>query len=178
MDLTTDRLLLRQWRPADREPFAVMNADPVVMRHFPAPLDRATSDLFADRNETGIAERGWGLWAVEVRETGSFAGFIGLQPVNPVLPCAPAVEIGWRLAAACHGHGYATEGAREVVAYAFGEIALPELVSFTTVRNVRSRRVMEKLGMTHDPADDFVHPTVPADWPGRQHVLYRLRRPE
>jgi RimJ/RimL family protein N-acetyltransferase len=177
MNLETERLLLRQWRPADRAPFAAMNADPVVMRHFPRPMTRAESDGLADRLEAGIAERGWGLWAVEVRAGGAFAGFVGLQPVtNPSMPVAPAVEIGWRLAAGFHGHGYATEAARRVVAYAFDELALPELVSFTTVQNRASRRVMEKLGMTRDPAGDFDHPTVPADWAERRHVLYRLRR--
>jgi len=173
-DLATDRLLLRQWRAADREPFATLNADPVVMRHFPARLTREESDAFADRNAAGIAERGWGLWAVEILETGAFAGFIGLQPLRPVLPFAPGVEIGWRLAAPFHGHGYATEGARHVVAYAFGAIGLPELVSFTTERNIASRRVMEKLGMTHDPTEDFDHPSVPVEWAERRHVLYRL----
>ena len=172
--LTTERLLLRQWRPEDREPFAALNRDPVVMRHFPAPLTRAESDAFADRNESGIAERGWGLWAVEIGETGAFAGFIGLQPLKEILPFAPGVEIGWRLGAPFHGHGYATEGARHVVTHAFSTIGLPEIVSFTTERNSASRRVMEKLGMTRDPAEDFDHPTVPADWSGRRHVLYRL----
>ena len=177
MILHTDRLILRQWLPADREPFAVMNADPVVMRYFPAPLTRAESDAFADRNEAGIAERGWGLWAVEMRDSGDFAGFIGLQPVRADLPIAPGVEIGWRLAAAFHGFGYATEGARVVVAHAFDPVGLPELVSFTTERNAPSRRVMTKLGMTRDPADDFDHPGVPAEWPGRKHVVYRLPAP-
>jgi ribosomal-protein-alanine N-acetyltransferase len=174
MILTTDRLLLRQWRPEDREPFAAMNADPIVMRHFPATLTTAESDASADRLEAGIAERGWGLWAVEIRETADFAGFIGLQPLNPILPCAPGVEIGWRLTAKFHNRGYATEGARRVVTAAFGTIGLPEIVSLTTERNTASRHVMEKLGMTHDPAENFDHPSVPTTWPERRHVLYRL----
>ena len=177
MALETERLVLRQWRAADKAPFAAMNADPVVMRHFPAPLTRAESDALADRLAAGITERGWGLWAVEVRDTGEFAGFVGLQPVGDTLPFGPAVEIGWRLAAAFHGQGYATEGARRTVTYAFETIALPEIVAMTTERNRASRRVMEKLGMTRDPADDFVHPLVPADWDERRHVLYRLARP-
>jgi RimJ/RimL family protein N-acetyltransferase len=172
--METDRLLLRQWRAEDREPFAAMNADPVVMRYFPAPLDRAASDAFADRNQAGIAERGWGLWAVELRSTGEFAGFVGLQPVPAILPCAPAVEIGWRLGAAHHGFGYATEAALLVRDDAFKVLGLAELVSFTTEANRPSRRVMEKLGMTRDPADDFDHPGVDPSWPGRRHVLYRL----
>jgi RimJ/RimL family protein N-acetyltransferase len=177
MELTTDRLRLRQWRPEDREPFATMNADPVVMRYFPAPLDRAASDAFADRNEAGIARRGWGLWAVELRSTGEFAGFVGLQPVPPAMPFAPAVEIGWRLAAAQHGYGYATEGARLVRDHASGVLGMVEIVSFTTAANAPSRRVMAKLGMTHDPAEDFDHPGVDPSWPGRRHVLYRLAVP-
>jgi RimJ/RimL family protein N-acetyltransferase len=172
-ELTTPRLLLRDWCEEDLEPFAALNGDPEVMRYFPATLTRAQSDAFADRNETAIAERGWGLWVVEV--DGEFAGYIGLQPAPAALPCAPAVEIGWRLAARFHGHGYATEGARRVVAHAFDTIGLPEIVSFTTERNTPSRRVMEKLGMTRDPAEDFDHPTVPPEWPGRRHVLYRLK---
>ncbi|WP_433295512.1 GNAT family N-acetyltransferase [Actinoplanes sp. CA-030573] len=177
MSLTTDRLILRQWRAADREPFAELNADPVVMRHFPATLARADSDAFADRIEAGIIERGWGLWAVEIKSSGAFAGFIGLQPLRPELPFAPGVEIGWRLGASFHRRGYATEGARRVVLYAFETLGLPEIVSFTTAGNAESRHVMEKLGMTRDPAEDFDHPAVPADWPGRRHVLYRLAAP-
>lgn len=174
MTITTERLLLRQWRPSDREPWAAMSADPVVMRHFPSRLTREQSDAMVGSKAADIEERGWGLWAVEVRQSGDFAGFIGMQPVKPDVPCAPAVEIGWRLAARFHGVGYATEGAREVVAYAFGPLGLPGLVAFTTVQNTASRRVMEKLGMTHDPAEDFDYPLDPPDWPERRHVLYRL----
>ena len=176
MSISTERLLLRQWRAEDREPFAAMNADPQVMRHFPAVLTREVSDRVADRLAAGISERGWGFWAVELRATGEFIGFVGMEPVTDDLPFAPAVEIGWRLAAAFHGHGYATEGARRTVRYAFETIDLPELVSMTTTQNRESRRVMEKLGMTHDPAENFVHPRVPSDWPEKEHVLYRLSR--
>ena len=175
--METDRLLLRQWRTADREPFAAMNADPVVMRHFPAPMTRAESDALADRLEAAIAGRGWGLWAVEIRQSGEFAGFVGLQPVRDILPFHPAVEIGWRLAAAHHGHGYATEAARRVRDHAFGVLGLAGLVSMTTERNWASRRVMEKIGMVRDPGEDFDHPGVPADWAERRHVLYRLAAP-
>jgi RimJ/RimL family protein N-acetyltransferase len=170
----TKRLWLRQWRADDRGPFAAMNGDPVVMRHFPGVLSREQSDAMADRLEAAIAERGWGLWAVEVRRSGEFAGFIGLQPLPDALPAAPAVEIGWRLAAAHQGLGYATEGARRVLEFAFGELGLAEVVSITTVLNRPSRHVMEKIGMVRDPAGDFDHPTVPATWAGRPHVLYRL----
>jgi RimJ/RimL family protein N-acetyltransferase len=174
MDLGTERLVLRQWRASDREPFAAMNGDPRVMRHFPAPLSRDRSDAMADRLAAAIAERGWGLWAVQVRPTGEFAGFIGLQPLPAALPAAPATEIGWRLAAAHQGLGYATEGARRVLAFAFGELRLAEVVSITTELNRPSRHVMEKLGMVRDPGEDFDHPAVPATWAGRRHVLYRL----
>jgi RimJ/RimL family protein N-acetyltransferase len=177
MSLETERLVLRQWRAEDREPFAAMNADPVVMRHFPSALTRAQSDAAADRFAAAITDRGWGFWAAELRDTGEFIGFIGLQPVPDNVPFAPAVEIGWRLAATFHGRGYATEGALRTVRYAFETIALPELVSMTTAENRKSRRVMEKIGMTYDPAGDFVHPNVPPDWPERFHVLYRLSRP-
>jgi RimJ/RimL family protein N-acetyltransferase len=175
--LETERLLLRQWRASDREPFAAMNGDPQVMRHFPAVHSREQSDAMADRIEARIAEHGWGLWAVEVKSSGEFAGFIGLQPLPAAIPAAPAIEIGWRLAAAHQGLGYATEGARKVLEFAFGELHLPEVVSMTTQLNRPSRHVMEKLGLVRDPADDFDHPTVPASWAGRPHVLYRLVAP-
>lgn len=174
--LRTERLLLRPWRDADREPFAALNADPEVRRHFPSTLDRAESDAEADRHAERLVRRGWGLWAVEVAGGDAFIGFIGLAPAPPLVPFNPSVEIGWRLARSAWGHGYAPEGARAVVDHAFGVLGLDELVSFTAVGNTPSRRVMEKIGMTHDPADDFDHPNVPEGHPLRRHVLYRLRR--
>jgi len=173
--LRTERLLLRQWRDDDLEPFARLNADPEVMEHFPRPLGREESDAFARRSSEHIAAHGWGLWAVEVGATGAFAGYVGLAVPRFEAHFTPAVEIGWRLARGAWGHGYATEAARAALRYAFGPLALDEVVSFTTLGNERSRRVMERLGMTHDPADDFDHPLV--DDPRiRPHVLYRLRR--
>jgi RimJ/RimL family protein N-acetyltransferase len=174
--LNTNRLLLRGWMSADRAPFAALNADPEVMEHFPARLSRAESDAMVDRVMAGLAERGWGLWAVQVRKTGQFAGFVGLNPVPDDLPVAPAVEVGWRLAKAHWGQGFAPEAARAAVDFGFDQLGLPELVSFTTTGNLNSRRVMEKLGMTRDPADDFHHPGL-ALWPERRHVLYRLPSP-
>jgi RimJ/RimL family protein N-acetyltransferase len=174
--LTTERLLLRGWTAADRAPFAALNADPEVMEHFPATLSRAESDAMVDRIMAALAEHGWGLWAVQVRATGAFAGFVGLNIVPDDLPVAPHVEVGWRLAQEHWGQGFAPEAARSAVDFAFGQLRLPELVSFTTTLNKPSRRVMEKLGMTHDPADDFEHPRL-AMWPERRHVLYRLRSP-
>jgi RimJ/RimL family protein N-acetyltransferase len=175
-ELRTARLLLRQWRDADREPFAALNADPEVMRHYPAPLERAASDAFVEWARATIAERGWGLWAVEVVAGAPFVGFVGLNEPGFEAHFTPAVEVGWRLARPHWGHGYATEAARAAVAFGFEELGLDEIVSFTTVGNDRSRSVMERLGMTRDPADDFDHPRLAADDPLRPHVLYRLRR--
>ena len=168
-ELHTERLVLRQWRDEDRAPFAALNADPVVMEHFPSTMTREASDAFVDFNVATISERGWGLWAVEA--DGEFIGFVGLNEPR----FRPGVEIGWRLARAAWGHGYATEAARAVLAFAFDELGLDEVISFTSTTNVRSQRVMERIGMTHDPADDFDHPNV-TDERLRRHVLYRLAR--
>jgi RimJ/RimL family protein N-acetyltransferase len=168
-ELRTARLLLRQWREEDREPFAALNADPIVMEHFPSTMTREASDAFVDFNIATIAERGWGLWAVEA--DGEFIGFVGLNEPR----FRPGVEIGWRLAREAWGHGYATEAARAVLAFAFDELGLAEVISFTSTTNVRSQRVMERIGMTRDPADDFDHPNV-TDERLRRHVLYRVAR--
>jgi len=175
-EIETDRLLLRRWRDADRDPFARMNADPAVMEHFPAPLSRQESDRLMDDIAAHFERHGFGGWAAEVRATGEFIGFIGLAVPRFEAAFTPCVEIGWRLAAAYWGRGLATEGARAVARYAFETLGLEEIVSFTTAANARSRRVMEKLGMTHDPRDDFDHPNLPAGHPMRPHVLYRMRR--
>jgi RimJ/RimL family protein N-acetyltransferase len=173
----TERLILRHWKPSDREPFARMSADPRVMEFFPAPLSRQQSADLIDRIEDHFHRRGFGLCAAEIREGGEFAGFIGLFVPSFEAHFTPCVEIGWRLAAEYQGRGLATEGARAIVRHAFDDVALEELVSMTVPTNVRSRRVMEKLGMTHDPAEDFDHPRVPPGHPLRRHVLYRLKRP-
>jgi RimJ/RimL family protein N-acetyltransferase len=172
----TDRLLLRRWRDSDREPFARLNADPCVMEFFPRPLSPDESDLLVNRIETHFEQHGFGLYAAELLEDQVFIGYIGLAVPNFSAHFTPCVEIGWRLAAAHWGRGLATEGAREVVRLAFEELGLQELVSFTVPGNLRSRRVMEKLGMTHNPADDFDHPGLPEGGPLRHHVLYRLRK--
>jgi RimJ/RimL family protein N-acetyltransferase len=174
-ELSTERLLLRPWRAADRAPFAALNADPEVMRHFPAPLTREQSDAFADRIEASFAHQGWGLWAVEVRDGGEFIGFTGLARPSFDAHFTPAIEIGWRLARGAWGRGYATEAARAAAAFGFETLAAEELVSFTAVANTRSRAVMERLGMTHDASGDFDLPSVPAGHELRRHVLYRLR---
>jgi RimJ/RimL family protein N-acetyltransferase len=174
--VTTERLLLRSWLPADREPFAQMNADPRVMEFFPALLSREESDRGVARVEAHFEKHGFGLCAVELRQDHAFIGFIGLQVPSFEASFTPCVEIGWRLAAAHWGTGLATEGARAMVRYAFETVGLEELVSFTVPVNIRSRRVMEKLGMMRDPTEDFDHPNLPEGHPLRRHVLYRLRR--
>jgi RimJ/RimL family protein N-acetyltransferase len=171
--LTTPRLTLRRWRSADREPFAAINADPEVMEHFPAPLSRRQSDALIDSIEAGFEANGFGLWALELRESGELVGFTGLAVPGFEAHFTPAIEVGWRLARPAWGHGYATEAGRAALAYGFREAGLAEIVSFTTVANRRSRAVMERLGMTHDPGEDFEHPSLPPSHPQRPHVLYR-----
>jgi aminoglycoside 6'-N-acetyltransferase len=175
--LTTARLLLRRWRPDDRAPFAALNADARVAQFLPATLSRADSDALADRIEAGFARHGFGLWAVERREDPlrPFIGFIGLSVPSFSAPFTPCVEIGWRLAPEHWGIGLATEGARAVSRHAFEVLRLDEIVSFTVHDNTASRRVMEKIGMQRDPAEDFDHPRVAVGHPLRRHVLYRLR---
>ncbi|MGE0594632.1 MAG: GNAT family N-acetyltransferase [Vicinamibacterales bacterium] len=176
-DISTARLRLRTWRPADREPFAALNADAQVMEYFPAPLSRRESDAFVERIEAKFQERGFGLWAVEAPGVAPFVGFIGLSVPSFDTPFTPCVEIGWRLARAYWNQGLATEGAAAVLRHAFGALHLSEVVSFTAAGNLRSRRVMEKLGMHRDAADDFEHPLLPAEHPLRRHVLYRISNP-
>ena len=174
--MTTPRLKLRTWRESDREPFAALNADPRVMEFFPTCLSRAESDAGVDRILAHFRERGFGLYAAEVVAAEQFVGFVGLNVPKFEAHFTPCIEIGWRLAADSWGHGFATEAAQAVVMYAFEKLAIMELVSFTVPSNVRSRHVMEKLGMTRDPAEDFDHPGLPAGHPLRRHVLYRLSR--
>ncbi len=172
---TTPRLRLRRWTDADREPFAALNADPAVMEHFPAPLDRTASDALADRIEAHLDEHGWGLWAVEVLDGGTFIGFTGLAPASFDAHFTPAIEVGWRLAHDHWGKGYAPEAAAATLADGFERLDVDEFVSFTATANVNSRRVMEKIGMARDPADDFDHPSLPDGHHLRRHVLYRIR---
>ncbi len=174
MQLSTGRLLLRPWRRDDLDPFAALNADPRVMQFFPSVLSRRDSDALGGRIAAYIDRHGWGLWAVEVSGVTPFAGYIGLSVPAFVAPFTPCVEIGWRLAHEHWGRGYATEGARAALAFGFAALKLEQIVSFTVPANVRSRRVMERLGMTRDPADDFDHPGLPAGHRLRRHVLYRI----
>jgi RimJ/RimL family protein N-acetyltransferase len=174
--LRTERLLLRDWKDADRPLFAKMNADSRVMEFMPGPLSPEASDHLVEKIREHFRKHSFGLYAAEFIGDRSFIGYIGLAVPSFEAAFTPCVEIGWRLAAEHWGRGLATEGARAVVNHAFRDLGLNELVSFTVPANLRSRRVMEKLGMTHDPAEDFDHPRLPAGHPLRRHVLYRLRR--
>lgn len=174
--LTTERLRLRAWTEGDLEPFAALNADPRVMAHFPKCLDRSESDALAARVRDHFERRGFGWWAVEAPGIASFIGFVGLSMPSFQAPFMPCVEIGWRLATAYWGRGYATEAARAALRFGFNDLGLEEIVSFTVPANLPSRGVMARLGMTHTPADDFEHPNLPAGHALRRHVLYRLRR--
>jgi len=174
----TARLRLRRWREEDREPFYRINSDPRVMEHFPACLSREESDETIDRVEAHFKKRGFGLWAAELIETGELAGFIGLSVPRFTTQFTPCVEIGWRLGAQFWGRGLATEGARAAMRFGFEEVRLGEIVSFTVPANLRSLRIMEKLGMRRDPAADFDHPFIAEGHPLRRHLLYRLRAAE
>jgi ribosomal-protein-alanine N-acetyltransferase len=175
-ELRTPRLVLRGFRAEDLDAFAALNADPRVMEHFPSTLTRAQSDALVARIDAHFAQHGFGLWAVEVPGGAGFIGYTGLSRVTFAAPFTPCVEVGWRLAAAHWGNGFATEAARAAVEFAFGALQLDEVVSFTVPANVRSRRVMEKLGMVRDPAGDFDHPLLPESHRLRCHVLYRIAR--
>jgi RimJ/RimL family protein N-acetyltransferase len=172
--LPTERLVLRGWTDADKAPFAAMNADTRVMELFPTVLTAVESDALVARMMEAFREVGFGLWAVERRSDRALLGFVGLAAPAWEAAFTPCVEIGWRLAFDAWGRGYATEAARTVLEFAFDRLRLTHVVSFTTVGNRRSRAVMERLGMSHDPRDDFDHPRLPAGHPLRRHVLYRL----
>jgi RimJ/RimL family protein N-acetyltransferase len=174
MRLQTERLILRPFRDDDLDLYAALNADPRVMEHFPSVLTREQSaaEIVRIRETTG---GGLGFLAVEIPGQTTCAGFIGLNRPGWPAPFQPCVEIGWRLATAYWGHGYATEGARACLAHGFGALGLEEIVAFTAVGNTRSRAVMARLGMTYDRADDFDHPRIAEGHPLRRHVLYRVR---
>lgn len=176
--LATERLVLRRWHDSDREPFARLNADPEVMRHFLRPLTREESDAFVDRIEARFDARGYGLWAVERAEDGVFLGFTGLAHQAFEAHFTPCVEAGWRFDRFAWGHGYATEAARAALRFGFDEVGLDEIVSFTAFSNAASIRVMERIGMHRDPRDDFDYPNMPEGHPLRRHLLYRLKREE
>jgi RimJ/RimL family protein N-acetyltransferase len=183
--LTTPRLLLRPWRDDDLDAFAAMFDDPAVMEFLMpargrmsacADADRAAIEAIVGRVRAHFDRHGFGWWAAELRETGAFIGFIGLSYIAFEAHFTPAVEIGWRLASAYWGQGYAAEGARAALAAAFTQLSLAEIVAITVPANMRSRRLMERIGMTHDPADDFDHPRLAEGHPLRRHVLYRITK--
>ena len=173
--LSGDRVRLRRWRDEDRAPFAAMNADLRVMEFFPGMLSRAESDALVDRIEAHFGRHGFGLWVVEVPGVAPFVGFTGLSVPRFEATFMPCVEIGWRLAVDHWGKGYATEAARLALGCGFETLGLAEIVSFTAATNLRSRAVMERLGMQRNPMDDFDHPSIQEGHPLRRHVLYRLR---
>ena len=180
LQLDTPRLILRPWRDSDRAPFAAMNADPVVMTYFASTMTRADSDEAIARYQAALIRDGFSFFAAELRSTGAFAGIIGAQTMRDVVPNLPqpAVEIGWRLAPrGAKGQGLATEGARATIAFAFSTLNLPEVVAITALGNRASRRVMEKLKMTHRPDLEFDHPRMPAGHPHQRHTLYQLSNP-
>jgi RimJ/RimL family protein N-acetyltransferase len=170
--IETSRLILRQWKPEDFAPFAALNGDGEVMRYFPALLTRDESDNLATRFSEGIAERGWGFWAVESKKSGEFVGSVGLHPQPDRFDFSPCTEIGWRLAKKFWQQGMAKEAAEAALRYAFEELALEEVVSFTSVLNTPSENLMKRLGMTKDTT--FMHPALPPDHRLAGHVLYRL----
>ena len=172
--IETERLILRDWREEDAAPFATMNADARVMEFFPKPLIRSESDASMAGIRAFLLDHGYGLYAAEEKSTGAFLGFIGLSRVPFEAPFTPATEIGWRLARTAWGSGYATEGARAVLSDSFARLKFRELVSFTAEWNMRSRGVMEKIGMRHDPDGSFLHPLLPPEHKLARHVLYRV----
>jgi len=176
--LRTPRLLLRPWRDADLPAYAALNADPQVVEFLPGALSREESDASVGRIRAHFEQHGFGFWAVEVPGSADFIGFVGLAVPRFTAPFTPCVEVGWRLARAHWGHGYATEAAQAALRFGFESLGLGEIVSFTVPGNRRSRRVMERLGMHRKPEEDFDHPMLPEGHPLRRHVLYRLSRAE
>jgi RimJ/RimL family protein N-acetyltransferase len=174
--LQTERLILRRWKDSDLDAFAALNADPRVTEFFPSALSRDQTAEMIARMEARFEAQGFGLWALEEKASGEFIGMAGLNAPSFEAPFMPCVEVGWRLAHRFWGQGLASEAARAALIYAFGPLNLDEIVAFTTRGNLRSRAVMTRLGMTHNPADDFEHPRVAEGHPLRPHVLYRLRR--
>lgn len=174
MKLETDRLILRPFEDGDRDAFATLNADAEVMRWFPVPLDRETSDRMIDICLANTARDGFSFSAVELK-SGGFIGMCGLSIPGYETHFTPCIEIGWRFARGAWGNGYATEAARAWLSHGFNNLNLAEIVSFTTVSNKASARVMERIGMTRDPRDDFIHPGIDAGSHIAPHVLYRLQ---
>jgi RimJ/RimL family protein N-acetyltransferase len=170
--------VLRPFTDVDRDPFFELNTHPLVVESLGSSPSRDESDAMVERYGEELGREGWGLWAVEIAGGTPFAGMVGLHRVNPALPCAPAVEVGWRLHPDHWGHGYATEAASAALDFGFGEAGLDEIVAFTTTVNTRSQAVMSHIGMTRDVGGDFDHPSLPEGSPLRRHVLYRISAPD
>ena len=173
IQLETQRLILRQWINSDFAEFFKLNSDPDVMQYFPDILSKQESDQLAQRIQTLITTNGWGFWAIEVKDTRQFIGFTGLNKPQYKIPCSPCTEIGWRLSKSSWGKGYATEAAKAALSFAFESLSLSEVYAFTTVKNDRSRAVMERLQMINTN-QNFHHPEVPIDSHLREHVLYKI----
>lgn len=171
--IQTARLRLRPWREEDKSPLRELNADPRVMACFPSPLSASQSDALAERCQKLIEAQGWGFWAVECSTTQAFIGLVGLHAQPNALPFSPCVEIGWRLAYRYWGRGYASEAATGALRFGFDSLQLEEIVAFTAIGNLRSRAVMERIGMRED-GTGFDHPEVPQGHPLRRHCLYRI----
>ncbi|MCP4342668.1 MAG: GNAT family N-acetyltransferase [Desulfobulbaceae bacterium] len=176
-ELETDRLLLRQWKNQDLSAFAKLTADSEVMEYFPSTLSSEESNAMAQKCKSLISERGWGVWASELKESGDFIGFVGIHKPKATLPFSPCVEIGWRLLREHWGNGYATEAAAEALRFSFESLGLNEVVSFTTVSNYRSRSVMEHLGLSNTN-QNFEHPDIPDGHQLSEHVLYKITKSE
>lgn len=176
--LETDRLTLRPFQATDVGPMALVDQDPQVCQYLPAIGTRASTEAGVQRIIRHYEEYGFSLYAVELKSNREFIGFLGLITPSFQAHFTPAIEIGWRLASKHWNKGYATEGAKAVLHYGFMELNLDKIVSFTVVNNQASRRVMEKIGLHHDPQDDFDHPRLPADSPLQRHVLYKLSKTE
>lgn len=174
MILRTERLVMRPFTEADRDAFAAINADPEVMEHYPAPLDRAESDALLERIRDAFREHGFGLWALELSSSSALLGYTGLAIPTWKNHLTPCVEVGWRLGRAHWGQGYASEAARAALEVAFSDLGLEEVLSFTSLPNQRSARVMQRIGMRRDEASDFAHPNLPADHPLSRHIVYRI----
>lgn len=176
--LSTTRLTLRPWKDADIEPFVALNADPRVCEYYPVQgYERTQSLAFIARIREEMTRYGFGLWAVEVKATGRFIGYVGLKHLRLTHPLSPNIEVGWRLAYEAWGQGYASEAAKEALRYGFETLALPEIVAFTVPANKRSLAVMKRIGMVADPTRDFLNPDLPAGHPLQFHVTYVAKPP-
>lgn len=176
VELRTSRLLLRQWKDSDADPWAAMNADPKVRQYFPKVLAREDALGEMDRIRAGIAQRGWGMWAMEIPGVMPFAGFVGINAPGFPAPWQPAVEIGWRLPVDAWGKGYATEAAEASLYFAFEHLRLPQVIALSVVPNKPSHAVMERLGMKRWHGVEFDHPRVPADWHLKRHIVHLMTR--